>query len=311
MNLNFKKIEVLIDKTVASHKFTKVSVSPIEFGYGLTFGNTLRRVMLNSMPGSAIIGFKIKGVNHELMSIPGTSSDTVELISQLKKMRIGMEGTKDQIIKLKVKKNGYYYARDIETKEGIEIKTPDLLLLNALGNLEFDVELYVRKFRGFIEAREHDEVPEEFVQIDGMFSPVERIGYEIQPVMVDQKVSHEQVIFDVTTDGTIGAKEAIMLASKIVRTHFELFDEMTEKMTEVEIFQQKEKERESIDNISIEELQLSVRSTNALRGANIKTVGELRKVSETELKDFRNMGTTSVVEVKEKLKELGVDLGEY
>jgi DNA-directed RNA polymerase subunit alpha len=245
------------------------------------------------------------------MSIPGTATDTVELISQLKTLRFGKISDEDVVLKMNIKKNGEYYAKDIKVIEGVDLRTPDVLLLRSLGDREITLELILRKHRGFIEARKHADIPEGFVQVDGMFSPIERVSYEVKEAMVEQEFSHEQVKFTITTDGTIDAKDAIQLGAKIVRKHFEIFEDMSERMTDTEIFQEKERERESIDNTSIEELELSVRSTNALKLAGVKTVGELRRVNETELKDFKNMGITSVIEVKDKLKKLGVGLGEY
>lgn len=310
MNLGYREIEVLIDKDHSSEFFNRVMIEPIEPGFGITLGNSLRRVLLKNMPGVAVVAFRIKGVNHELMSIPYTSTDTIELISALKKVRFDYQGHEDKIVAIKVDKNGEVLAGDFNTSE-ITVKTPEIVLLRSLGEKSFEVELFLRKFRGFVEAGKHMDIPEGFVKMDGLFSPIKKVGYNVSNMMVDQEMSHERLTMDVETDGTIEAKEAILLASKIVREHFTMFDHMKEKMTDYEVFKQQEKERESIDNTSIEELQLSVRSTNALKAAGVKNVGELRKIKETEIKDFKNMGVTSIKEVKEKLREIGAELGDY
>lgn len=312
MNLNFNKIEVLVDKEITKGNIARIYIEPLERGFALTIGTALRRVMLSSMPGTGVVGFRMEGVTHELMTMPGTATDAVELISNLKLLKFTLEEDKIEKITFKASKPGLYKASSLKLPNGVELKTPDIHLVNVTGEKEVEIEIFVKKGRGFVHGREHQDVHiDGMIGVDGMFSPIERVGISSEDIRVGDIVTHERLILDVETYGNIDPKKAVLLAAEITKSHFDFFDGMTEQLTEIEIYKEKEKEIESINNMTIEELKLSVRSTNALTGAKIKTVGDLRKMGHTELADLRNMGKRSVEEVKEVMDRLGVTLGDY
>lgn len=313
MKLDFKKLEVLVDKELTKGNFARIYIEPLERGFALTMGTALRRVMLSSMPGTSVVGFRMDGVTHELMTMPGTATDAVKLISNLKKLKFSLEEDKLEKVIFKASKPGIYTAASLKLPKGVEIQNPEIEIVNVTGEKEVEIEIYVKKGRGFVQGREHKEMLNisGMIGVDGLFSPIHKVATYREDIRIGDEVTHERLILDVETYGNIDPKEAVLLAAEILRTHFDFFDEMKDRLTEYEIYKEKEKEIESINNMTIEELKLSVRSTNALTGAKIRTVGDLRKMGDTELADLRNMGKKSVDEVKEVLDRLGVTLGDF
>lgn len=312
MNLNFRDFKVLLDRDKDQERnIEKVIIEPLDKGFGLTLGTSMRRVLMRSMPGSAPAGFKIEGVNNTFMMIPGTSTDTLELISSLKKMRVVVPSKKDVVLKFKAKKSGTYTFADLNIPDDVKVLDKNVPLLDLTGEKEVELEILVRTFRGNIESSEQTDIPKGFLPVDSNYSPIIKVGYEVNPLMEDEVVTHETLTLSIETNGTISAEEAVHQASRILTEHYLRFDTMEVKKSEVEIFEEKEKVRKSIDNITIEELELSVRSTNALKNADIKNVGDLRALTEIELRDLRNMGKRSVDEVIDVLKKLDVQLGDY
>jgi len=310
VNLQFREFEVLMDPEQKSKKNESVMIKPLEVGFGNTLGNVLRRVLISSMPGVAAVAFKIDGVNNPFMSIPGSSTDTIELANNLRSLKIAMD-KREEVITFKAKKEGEYFFSDLQLPEGINLVNPEDKFITLTGEREVEVKFIIRKGRGAIEASEHQDIPEEYVPIDGYFSPIEKVGYQVKPILEEEEVTHEMLTLNVETDGTITAEESVKIAAKVLEEHFGKFADMKVEKTELEIFEEQEKLRESIDNTTIEELELSVRSTNALRGAGIRNVGELRKLTETELMDIKNMGKKSIGEVLTVLERLDVQLGDY
>lgn len=312
MNLDFKKLEVLVDKEVTKGNYGRIYIEPLERGYAQTIGTVLRRVMLSSLPGTSVVGFRMKGVSHQLMRMPGTATDAVMLVSSLKKLKFHLEEDKLETVTFKASKPGIYTAAHLKLPKGVELFTPDVELVNVTGESEVEIEIFIKKGRGFVHARDHRGLNVEgMIAVDGLFSPMKRVGISAEDILANDTVTNERLIIDIETNGNINPKEAVLLSAKIVKTHFDFFDDMKDRLTEYEIYKEKEKEIESINNMTIEELKLSVRSTNALTGARIKTIGELRKMTETQLADLRNMGKTSVEEVKKVLTKLGVTLGDF
>lgn len=289
----------------------RVVIEPLDKGFGLTLGNSLRRVLMRAMPGSAAVAFKVDGVNNTFMMIPGASTDTLELISSLRNIKLDKKDKDDAVLTFKGKKEGSYTFGDLKVPDGIDIKNRDEPLINLTGEKEVELKILVRTGRGNVEASEHNDIPKDYLVVDSNFSPIVKVGYEVKPLMEDAKVTHETLELNVETNGTISAKKAVHFASNILFEHFKMFEDMEVKKTDHEIFEEKEKIRKSVDNTTIEELELSVRSTNALKNAGIKNVGELRALTETELKDLRNMGKRSVEEVIGVLEGLDVQLGDY
>ncbi|MGN5650469.1 DNA-directed RNA polymerase subunit alpha [Bacillus sp. Brlt_9] len=312
MNLDFNKLEVLIDKEETKDNFAKIYIEPLEKGFALTLGTALRRIMMSSMPGASVAGFRMEGVTHSLMTMPGTATDGVELVSRLKQLKFSLESDKIETLVLKATKPGIYTTSDLILPKGVELKSEEIELVNVTGEKPVMIEIFLKKGRGFVQAKEHSKLDiDGIIGIDGLFSPIKTVGFETEDIYSGEEVTHQRLILNVTTRGNIEAKTAVLLAVKILMNHLSAFYEMKEKLSEYEIFKEKEKEVESINSMTIEELKLSVRSTNALKGANIKTVGQLRKMTETEVGDLRNMGKTSVLEVKEILTKLNVSLGDY
>lgn len=312
MNLNFPKTEVTVDKELSKGNYARFYIEPLERGYAKTLGTALRRVMLSSLPGVSVIGFKMKGVSHLLMTMPDTATDAVELKMAVQKLKFEVPGDEVYTLKLKIKEPRIYTSSDLELPKGVKLLNPNVPLLIGNGTGEQTIEIYVAKGKGFVNGREHTNLPsDDAIGVDGLFSPVYKVGFREEGILTKDVVTHERLVFDVETNGDIDPRDAIQLGARITKSLFDFFDTMSDKVNEIDIYKEKEKETRSINNMTIAELDLSVRSTNALiKVANIHTVGELRKISEFELGDYRNMGKKSVVEVVAKLKELGVELGD-
>ena len=311
MNLEFKKLEVLTDKEMTKGNTARIYIEPLERGFALTLGTALRRVMLSSMPGTSVVGFRMDGVNRVMMTLPGTATDGVILVSNLKKMKFNLPTDEMATVTFKASKPGIYKASDLQLPEGVTLETPDIELVNVTGEKEVEIEIFVKKGRGYVQAGTHEGLNiEGLIQVDGLFSPIYKVGTSSEGIRMGETVTHERLILDVETYGTMDAKEAVLLAAEILKTHLDFFEGMTDRLSEYEIYKEKEREVESINNMTIQELKLSVRSTNALTNAGIKTVGQLRKMGEKELIDLRNMGKLSVQEVQDVLKKLGVTLGD-
>lgn len=312
MNLEFNKLEVLVDKEETKGSAAKIYIEPLEKGFAQTLGTALRRIMMSSMPGVSVVGFRMEGVTHSLMTMPGTATDGVELVSRLKQLKFSLDSDKIETLVLKASKPGIYTTADLILPDGVELKSEEIELVNVTGEKPVEIEIFLKKGRGFVQANEHSKLDiDGIIGTDGLFSPIKTVGFEIEDIYSGEEVTHQRLVLNVTTRGNIEAKTAVLLAVKILMSHLSAFYEMKEKLSEYEIFKEKEKEVESINSMTIEELKLSVRSTNALKGANIQTVGQLRKMTETEVGDLRNMGKTSVLEVKEILSKLNVSLGDY
>lgn len=309
MNLGFEKPKVYHD-TSKGENSPRFVVEPLEEGFGLTLGNALRRVLLKAMPGAGVIGFKAAGVIHELMTIPNTATDTVELVTALKKLRFKVEGEDLYTIKLHTKKEGIYTAESLKLPKGVELLTPDIPLINSLGKEELDFEFYVRNGRGFVLAKDHTEFASDsgVIRVDGKFTPIVRVSYEIKPFRLGNNTNYEQLILNVHTDGSIDPLDAIGIATKILHTHFDFFKDIKNIVEKTEIYQEKIEEENFVLNKRIEELELSVRSGNGLKIAKIETLGQLVALSEGELRALKNLGDKSVEEIKKKLVDYNLKL---
>lgn len=313
MNLNYEKIKVRYDGELENNQ-AKVVIEPLERGYSNIMAVPLRNVLLSSMPGVAVIGMRIDGVYTEFSKIAGSINDTVEVILNLKKMKFKMATDEMQTLKFKAKKEGYYTSNDIELPEGVELVTKDLPFIALDGSKEVEIELFIKKDRGYKESTTHKDFDdkekyENVIKIDGMFTPIEKVAYETKGIVLEGNGNYEQLILTITTDGSMDALEAVNLAAKIVMFHFEFFKEMEAIEDEYELNKKEEiKEENRILDRNINVLELSVRSFNCLEKQGVETVRDLCELSLIGLKSIDHLGKKSLNEILEKLESLGLSL---
>jgi DNA-directed RNA polymerase subunit alpha len=295
-------------------------LQPLEQGFGVTIGNSLRRVLLSSIPSSAIIGVKITDVLHEFQTIQGVVEDTSDIILNLKQIRIKANDKKAQRVLFHIKGPGTWTAMNIQDAgESIELIDPNHHIATLANDAEFDVELRIGRGKGYIPSEEQSVVdfPLGMLPIDAIFTPIKNVVYNIEPYRVGQKTDYEKLVLDVTTDGTITPQEAVHFASKILNDHiryFINFDQLDEESSSHEVVEEEVKiaERNRIRKIlltPVDELELSVRAHNCLKAANIKNLAELVHLQESELLKFRNFGRKSLTELAEVVKIVGLEFG--
>lgn len=298
----------------------KFILQPLEQGYGATLGNSFRRVILSSIPGSAIIGLKMTDVLHEFQTIPGVVEDVSDIILNLKDVRFKMLDKKAQRVIFNMKGPGEWTAADIQNAtDQIEIMNPDLHIATLAEDAEFEVELRFGRGRGYIPAEEQNliDYPIGMLPIDAIYTPIKNVMYKIEPHRVGRKTDYEQLNLEITTDGTITPQEALHYAAKILQDHvkyFASFDEIEEEKEAQETAEDevKEAERKRLRKIlltSVDELELSVRAHNCLKAANIKNLAELVTLQEQELLKFRNFGRKSLSELSDVVHNFGLDFG--
>lgn len=298
----------------------RFTMQPLEIGYGVTIGNALRRCLLSSIPGSAIVGLKITDVLHEFQTIPGVTEDVSDIILNLKQVRLKNMDRKNQRIMLHLKGPGTWTARDIqEANDQVEIMNPDHHIATLAEDAEFDVELRIGRGKGYVPSEEHQMVdyPIGMLPIDAIFTPIKNVIYTVEPYRVGQKTDYEKLILDVKTDGTITAQEAVHQASKILLDHFKYFinfDELEEEKHEQDLVEEEVKaaEKNKLRKIlltPVDELELSVRAHNCLKAASIGTLAELVRLQEIELLKFRNFGRKSLAELSDIVNLYGLEFG--
>ena len=289
-------------------------VAPLERGYGITLGNSLRRILLSSLPGAAITSVKIEGVRHEFSTIEGVVEDVTEIILNLKGVVLKYNGDQVEKLSLSCDREGVVTAGDFTGSADIEIVNPDhpIATLESGGRLE--LEATVERGRGYVTAEENQEHFEKIIGLipmDSSFSPITRANFRVENTRVGQVTDYDRLIMEVYTNGSITPEDAISLSAKIMVEHLELFINLTDEINDVEIMVEKEEEeKDRILDTTIEELELSVRSSNCLKRAGINTVGELINKSEEDLMKVRNLGKKSLEEIKGKLEELNLSLKE-
>ncbi len=297
-------------------------LQPLERGFGVTIGNSFRRVLLSSLPGIAITAVKINGVDHEYSSIEGVKEDVYEIILNLKQVRFKQVEQSSGVIRVEKKGAGLLTAKDIDDATGeYEILNKDLLVATLADDAELEMELHIGRGRGYVPSEELASEVEDDVNlmpVDAIFTPIKKVRYEVDNVRVGQRTDYEKLTMDVETDGSINAKEALTIAGKILKEHIEKF--ITEKIEEP--FAQEEEEvdaeKQRIANLlktTIEDLNLSVRAYNCLKSANINTIAELVSRDEQDLLKFRNFGKKSLAElvevIEEKNLQFGMDVSKY
>ena len=310
---DFNKPNIEITEISEDKKYGRFVVEPLERGYGTTLGNSLRRIMLSSLPGSAISQVKIDGVLHEFSSIPGVKEDVTEIIMNLKSLAIKNTSETDEpkTAYIEFEGEGVVTAADIQVDQDIEIMNPETVIatLNGGADSKLYMELTITKGRGYVSAEKNDELPIAVIPIDSIYTPVERVNLTVENTRVGQITDFDKLTLDVYTNGTLLPDEAVSLAAKVLSEHLKLFIDLSEVAQAAEVMIEKEDdEKEKVLEMSIDELELSVRSYNCLKRAGINTVEELTNRTSEDMMKVRNLGRKSLEEVLAKLDELGLSL---
>ena len=309
--IEIEKPSIVIDEMDESGEYGKFIVEPLESGYGITIGNSLRRVLLSSLPGAAVSFVNIRGVEHEFASIPGVLEDVPEIILNIKGLVMKMATDEPVKVIIEKKGEGDIKASDIQVGPEIEIVNPDHHICTCNEDADVYMELTVERGRGYEPSElKKDEITEiGVIPIDSNYTPIKKVNWKVENTRVGQRTDYDRLILEVTTDGSIKADEATSLAAKILTEHLDLFIGLTEHVSHVSIMVEKEEDqKEKVLEMTVEELDLSVRSFNCLKRANINTVEELTLKSEEDMMNVRNLGKKSLEEVVDKLAELGLSL---
>ena len=314
---DFEKPRIEIAEISEDKKYGRFVVEPLERGYGTTLGNSLRRIMLSSLPGAAVSQIKIEGVLHEFSSIPGVKEDVTEIIMNIKSLAIRNNSSSNEpkTAILEFEGEGVVRASDIQVDSDIEILNPEtkIATLNGGPNSKLYMELTINKGRGYVGAdkNKNEDLPIGVIAVDSIFTPIERVNMTVQNTRVGQVTDFDKLTLDVYTNGTLGPDEAVSLAAKVLSEHLAQFINLSESAQEISVMVDKEPEgKEKALDMNIDDLELSVRSYNCLKRAGINTVAELINRTPDEMMKVRNLGRKSLEEVLQKLKELGLQLNE-
>ena len=309
--LKFEKPTYKITEYVENNNYGKFELEPLERGFGTTLGNALRRVMLSSMPGSAIVAVKIDGVMHEFQTIEGVIEDVTTIILNLKSVVLKNNTEEDKVLHLHASKEGEVKAGDIETDADVEIINKDLVIATLAKGGKLDMELIVSNGRGYVPSNENKKFIENnkigYIPIDALYSPIERISYEVDTARVGQDANYDKLILNVYTNGSLRPEEAIALGAKILIEHFNVLLDLSDiaDMTGIMSAKEEDSKLKKLET-PIEDLDFSVRAFNCLKRANINTLGDLTAKSELEMMKIRNLGKKSLKEVIDKIKGMGL-----
>ena len=312
---DFEKPNIEIAEISEDKKYGKFVVEPLERGYGTTLGNSLRRIMLSSLPGSAVSQVKIDGVLHEFSSIPGVKEDVTEIIMNVKCLAIknNSDTNEPKTAYIEYEGEGVITAADIQTDADIEILNPEQVIATLSGGADskFYMELTITNGRGYVSADKNksDDLPIGVLAVDSIYTPVERVNMSVENTRVGQQTDYDKLTLEIYTNGTLDPDEAVSLAAKVLSEHLNLFIDLSENAKTAEVMVEKENnEKEKVLEMNIDELELSVRSYNCLKRAGINTVEELCSRTSEDMMKVRNLGRKSLEEVLAKLKELGLQL---
>jgi DNA-directed RNA polymerase subunit alpha len=304
------------DEHGATETYARFIAEPFEAGYGHTVGNSLRRVLLSSLEGAAITAVKITGAQHEFATLPGVVEDVTDIVLNLKRIKFkASDGHEPRKLSLSVNKEGTVSAGDIQMIQGYEVLNPEQLICTMDKKHKFDAELEVRIGRGFATGDENKRAdqPIGLIPIDSIFSPVTRVKYAVENTRVGQRTDYDKLILEVWTDGRLTPDDALLQASAILRHHLDVFVNFNEDVIEFDEtpagVSEENMKLKKLLNMSVNEIELSVRAANCLNNANITTVGQLAQKSEAEMLKYRNFGKKSLNEIKDKLQQLGLGLG--
>ena len=309
--IEIEKPKIDIVEISKDNTYGKFVLEPLERGFGITMGNSLRRLLLSSLPGAAVTSIKVDGVLHEFSTIPGVKEDLVEIILNLKELALKMSGDEPKIITVNAQGAGQVTAGDIITDAEVEILNPEHPIATLNEDAKLYMEITVEKGRGYVpaERNKHEGQPIGIIPVDSIFTPIRRVNYNVENTRVGQVTDYDKLTLEVLTNGTIPPDEATSLAAKILVEHLSLFINLTANVNDVEIMVEKEEDKkEKVLEMTIEELDLSVRSYNCLKRAGINTVEELTQKTEEEMMKVRNLGRKSLEEVQQKLAGLDLKL---
>ncbi len=311
---DFNKPKIEMETVSENNRYCRFVVEPLERGFGITLGNSLRRIMLSSLPGAAVSMIKIDGVAHEFTSIPGVKEDVTEIVMNIKELALRNNSLTDEpkTAYIEFEGEGTVHASDIQVDSEIEIVNPDLVIANLSGpDSRLNMELTITKGRGYVSAEKGK--PQDMsigvIPIDAIYTPIDRVNLNVEDTRVGQVTDFDKLTLDVWTRGTLNPEEAVSLAAKVLDEHLKLFIDLTETAQQAEVMSIKEDdEKEKVLEMNIDELELSVRSYNCLKRAGINTVEELCDRTSEDMMKVRNLGRKSLEEVLAKLKELGLSL---
>lgn len=308
--IEFEKPNIKCLEIDNDNNYAKFVCEPLERGYGITIGNSLRRILLSSLPGSAITGVKIDGVLHEFSTIPNVVEDVPEIIVNLKNVRLKLDKNEEKVLRINFKGEGEVTAGDIITDGTVEVLNPDLHIATVSEGGSLVMELTAEMGRGYntAEKNKKDNQPLGVLPIDSIYTPVKKVNYSVENTRVGQMVDYDKLTIEVWTDGSLKPYEALSLAAKVMTGHLDLFIDLSEATKNTQVMIEKEEfKKEKVLEMAIEELELSVRSFNCLKRANISTVEDLTNKTEADMMKVRNLGKKSLDEVTNKLHSLGLD----
>ena len=309
--LEIEKPKIEIVEQSEDNTYGKFVVEPLERGYGITLGNSLRRILLSSLPGAAVTSVKIEGVLHEFSTVPGVQEDVTDIILNLKNLCLKIHSDEEKVLRVEAQTEGPVTAGDIIPDADVEILNPELHLATLDTGARLFMEITVSKGRGYSSAEKNKKGEHIIgvIPIDSIYTPVRKVNYTVENTRVGQITDYDKLTLEVWTNGSIRPDEATSLSAKILSEHLRLFMGLTETVNDVEIMVEKEEEqKDKILEMTIEELDLSVRSYNCLKRAGINTVEELIQRNEEDMMKVRNLGKKSLEEVVNKLHELGLSL---
>lgn len=306
---------VVLDEATFTNTYGKFVLQPLERGYGVTLGNSLRRVLISSLSGAAIVAVKFSDVLHEFTTIPGVVEDVTEIILNLKQVRLKLLNKKPTKIEFTMNGEGEFSAAEIQKHSAdIEILNPDLHIATLNKGAKFDVELRIGRGRGYVASYENKsaDFPIGMIAIDSMYTPIKNVKYDIENVRIGDNNDYEKLTLEINTDGSVSPDDALTQAAKILRDHLQFFINLDLEPEENQVEQKKDTEKEKIRKVlltSVDDLELSVRAHNCLKAANIKNIAELVRRDESEMLKFRNFGRKSLAELTEIVENLGLEFG--
>ena len=313
--LDFKEPHIKIADISEDKKYGRFVVEPLERGYGTTLGNSLRRIMLSSLPGTAVSHIRIDGVGHEFSAIPGVKEDVTEIIMNIKSLAIKNNSETDEVktAYIEASGEGVVRASDIQVDSDIEIMNPDQVIATLSGgpDCKLYIEMTIVNGRGYVSSdkNKREDLPINVIAIDSIFTPVERVNIKVENTRVGQITDYDKLTLDVFTDGTIEPSDAVSLAAKVLSDHLRSFIDLSDKSSRIQVIAaEEENSKDKVLEMNIDELELSVRSYNCLKRAGINTVEELCNRTSEDMMKVRNLGRKSLEEVLSKLKELGLSL---
>ncbi len=305
--------EVVVDEATVSDRYSKFIIEPLERGFGMTLGNALRRTLLSSIQGAAPVAIRVDGMLHEFSTIPGVYEDLTAIILNIKRLEVKLIGDEPKTLILEGHKKGKLTAGDIQTDGDIEILNPDLHILKLSQDSKIKIEIEIGTGRSFVpaELNKKPDAPAGTIFLDAMFSPVTAVNFEVENTRVGQRTDYDKLMMEIRTDGSLTPEDALCFASKILKDHLQLFIKLDKEMemAEEEVVDEETLRIRNLLKMRVDELELSVRSSNCLRAANIQTLEDLVQKTESEMLKYRNFGRKSLTELQNILAELGLQFG--